>query len=224
MYLALAILVTGIGASAYHLEFIEDHPVSGVRGFGGTALVSGMDHKIMQRSWKIPDTSAVVSIIYYISIVLISVAIIACSVVGYIDYLRWIGKSPPRWFVWLCGRCGGRWLTKYWKGNLDLPFDSLERGEDDTRESGSRSHASTSQEIEQSSENEWPNTEPGGTQPGCDRCEDIEVSAARARRNWADVVQEAHRQRHQPLPLLGTAIGPPPIKEIPVVNDVEESR
>lgn len=228
MYLALAILVTSIGASAYPPESIDDHPVAEVRGFRGIALVSEMEYKIFQRSWKIPDTSAVVSVIYYISIVLVGVSIFACSIVGYIDFLRWIGKPPPRWFVWLGGRSRGGWLIKYWKGNLDLPFDSFERGEDDTRERGSRNPASLSQEIGQSSDFEWPNTEnnfSGETQPSYDQCEDIQASAVRTRRNprWADVVQEAeaHRQRHQPLPLLGMAIGPP---QISVVNDVEDNR
>ena len=231
MYLALAILVTGIGASAYPHEFIDDHPVSEVRGFRETALVSGVEHKIMRRSWKIPDTSAAVSVIYYISIVMVTVSIIACTVVGYIDYLRWIGKPPPRWFVWLGNRCGGKWVTRYWKGNLDLPFDSLERGEDNTREHGNRNPASTSQEIGQPSDTEWPNTEnnfSGESQPSCDRCEDIQASAARTRRNprWADVVQEAeaHRQRHQPVPFLGMAVGSPSTKEIPVVHEVEDNR
>ena len=55
---------------------------------------------LARRNWRLPNTSTALSIVYYACVALIAAPIIACSVVGYIDYRKWRNQPVPRWIIW----------------------------------------------------------------------------------------------------------------------------
>lgn len=119
-------------------------------------------------------------------------------------------------------------MSKFWKGKNGAVPNGLDQSEEDLRQRGVRPLGMGLREIGRPENAGWLNIEshhPGPEEP-CGtgiREADEENQASMPRRNlgWIDVVQEAEacrQQRHHPLPPLGMAVGPPPLKGILVVK------
>lgn len=205
---ALACVLPGLTSNFSVLGLHEPHKAS---------------FSVKPRDWKIPDTSAVLSIIYYVSVILISFSVIACSIVGYVDYLRCKDKPPPRWFTWIAAKTGGRWMTRYWSGKTASELGTPEQNEEN-RQHGDWSPGMGLRAAGGPGNTGWLNIDndvigPEGSNTAAHRGRDGVNRPAQARTRggpgWVDVIQqaEAHRQRHCPLPPLGMAVGLPTLEE-----------
>lgn len=113
-----------------------------------------------------------------------------------------------------CGE-GGKWITKFWKGKDGAVPNGFGQSEEDLRQHGVKPSAMSLREMGRPRNTGWLNIE--SHHPGTEELCGAGTSET-GEGNQAPEAEACRQQRHYPLPPLGMAVGPPPLKGILVVK------
>jgi len=116
-------------------------------------------------------------------------------------------------------------MVKFWKGKDGAAPNGLDLSEEGLRQHRVRPTGVGLREMGRPGwlniESHHPRTEESCGAGIHETAEENQTSTPRQNPGWVDVVQEAEayrQQRHYPLPPLGMAVGPPPLKGVLVVK------